>query len=173
MTDFHKCSIWAPPVTLLTSSWDSSSCQTRCSMPLVTVSNAAVILCLISSMLAGRGGTILVLSHNPRGKNRSEKGRVIMLVISPRSRDLSPSDFFLWGYVKELVLYLLFQLTLKKSNIELQLHWKLLPKACYSEFGTSLNTDSTCAESQAALILNIYENLSYRTNKYLNFSLKI
>ena len=130
-------------MTLHTSSQYSSSCQTRCSMPLVTVSNAAVILCLISSMLAGRGGTILVLSHNSRGKNRTEKGRVIMLVISQRSRDLPPCDFFLWSYVKGLVLYLLFQLTLKKSNIELQLHWKLLPKACYSEFGTSSNPNST------------------------------
>ena len=45
----------------------------------------------------------LVLSHNPRGKNHTEKGRVIMVAISPRSPDLSPCDFFLWGYVKVLV----------------------------------------------------------------------
>ena len=57
MTDFRKCSMWAPPVTLHTSSRYSSSCQTHCSMSLVTVSSAAVILCFISSMLAGRGGT--------------------------------------------------------------------------------------------------------------------
>ena len=57
MTDFHKCSIRAPPVTLHTSSRYSSSCQTRCSMSLVTVSNAAVILCFISLLLPGRGGS--------------------------------------------------------------------------------------------------------------------
>ena len=57
MTDFHKCSIRAPPVTLHTLSRYSSSCQTRCSMSSVTVSSTAVILCFISSMLAGRGST--------------------------------------------------------------------------------------------------------------------
>ena len=57
MTDFHKCSISAPPVTLDPSSRYSSSCQTCCSMSLMTVSSAAVIHCFISSMLAGRGGT--------------------------------------------------------------------------------------------------------------------
>ena len=57
MTDFHKCSIGAPPVTLDTSSGYSSSCQTRCSMSSVTVASAAVVHCFISSMLAGRGGT--------------------------------------------------------------------------------------------------------------------
>ena len=57
MTDFHKCSIRAPPVTLRPSNRYSSSCQTRYSMSLVTVSSAAVILCFNSSMLAGRGGT--------------------------------------------------------------------------------------------------------------------
>ena len=57
VTDFNKCSIWAPPVPLYTSSRYSSSCQTRCSMSSITVSSAGVILCFISSMLAGRGGT--------------------------------------------------------------------------------------------------------------------
>ena len=56
-TNFHKCSICASPVTLLTLRRYSSSCQIRCSMSSVTVSNAAVILCFISSMLAGRGST--------------------------------------------------------------------------------------------------------------------
>ena len=32
-----------------------------------------------------------------------EKGRVIVVAILPRSPDLSPYDFFLWGYVKGLV----------------------------------------------------------------------
>ena len=57
MTGFNKCSLWAPPVTLHTSSRYSSSSQTRCSMSSVAVSSAGVILCFISSMLAGRGGT--------------------------------------------------------------------------------------------------------------------
>ena len=67
MTDFHKCSIRAPPATLHTLSRYSSSCQTRCSMSSVTV------------------------SWWP----------------PPRSLDLSPCAFFLWGYVKGLVFVLL------------------------------------------------------------------
>ena len=57
MTDFHKRSIGAPPLTLHTSSRYSSSCQTRCSMSSVTISSAAVILRFISSILAERRGT--------------------------------------------------------------------------------------------------------------------
>ena len=53
-----------------------------CSMSLVTFSNAAVILCLSSSTLAGRGGHRRVLSHIPRGKNHTVSGQVIVVAIS-------------------------------------------------------------------------------------------
>ena len=45
----------------------------------------------------------LVLSHNPRGKNHTEKGRVIVVAISPQPPDLFLCDFFLWVYEKGLV----------------------------------------------------------------------
>ena len=65
----------------------------------------------------------------------------------------------------------LFLLTLKNSSRESLPHWRMLPKTCCSVFGTSLITDLTCAESQAALILNICENyeIGYRIYKFLFF----
>ena len=106
MTDFHKCWIWAPPVTLHT------------------------------------------LSRYSWWPFHHDHPTFLRVIFSSR---------VMW---KDYSLYFLFQLTLRKRKRELQLHWTLLQKTCYSEFGTSSNTDSTCAESQAALIFNIYENLS-------------
>ena len=61
-------------MTLHPSSRYSSSCQTRCSMSLITVSSAAVILCFISSMLAGRGGTkTSPFMYVQRKKSRGER----------------------------------------------------------------------------------------------------
>ena len=59
----------------------------------------------------------------------------------------------------------------QNSSRESLPHWRMLPKTCCSVFGTSLITDLTCAESQAALILNICENyeIGHRIYKSLFF----
>ena len=67
---FQKCLICSPPEARHTSDRYTSSCQARCSMSLVTVCSAVVIICLRFSMFAGRGGYIPVPSHSPKEKSR-------------------------------------------------------------------------------------------------------
>ena len=87
---------------------------------------------------------------------------VLVVAISSRSPDLSPSDFFLWGYVKGLVFVLPANIEEMKERITAALK-TVTEDMCYIEFGTSSNIDSTCVELQAVLILKI----CHRTNKYL------
>ena len=80
---------------------------------------------------------------------------VFAVAITPRSPDLFSCDFFLEGYVKGLV----FVLPLP-ANIEEMKERITAALDAVTEDMLQRVTDSTCAESQAALILNIYENLS-------------
>ena len=78
-----KCSICAPLVTRQMSSRLLSSCQTRCSMSQVILSSVEVILCLSSSMLAGRGGgQKLVPDYITIKRNHTRTGRVTAAAIS-------------------------------------------------------------------------------------------
>ena len=80
-----------------------------------------------------------------------------LVAVSPRSPDLSPCDFFLRGYVKGLVF-----VPLLSANIEEMKHriTPVLETATKDMLQRVWHELEYRAESQAALILNIFENLS-------------
>ena len=90
-----------------------------------------------------------------------------------QSLDLSPCDFFLWGYVKGLVYISPLPASIDELRESLP-HWIILLETCYSMFGKRLTTILTCAVSLVVHLLNIYEigpriKLWYSTPKLLNF----
>ena len=77
--------------------------------------------------------------------------------ISPRSPDLSPCDFFLRGYVKELVFVPPLPANIEEMKQRITAALETVTKDMLQRVWHELECH---AESQAALILNIYENLS-------------
>ena len=90
----------------------------------------------------GRGQYILISTKicQRRWIGRSGVEDCLLMKWSQWSPDLSPSDFFLWGYVKGTgSIVLLFLLVLLNSSRESFPHWIMLPETCYNVFGKSLN----------------------------------
>ena len=82
---------------------------------------------------------------------------ILHFTISPRSPDLSPCDFFLRGYVKELVFVPPLPANIEKMKQRITAALETVTKDMLQRVWHELEYH---AESQAALILNIYENLS-------------
>ena len=89
--------------------------------------------------------------------NHTKKGRAI----SPRSPDFSPRDFFLWGYVKGPVFVPSLPANIEeikqKITAALETVTEDMLQRVWHELQYRLDM---CRVTQAALILNIYENLS-------------
>ena len=77
--------------------------------------------------------------------------------ISPRSPDLSPRDFFLRGYVKELVFVPPLPAKIEEMKQRITAALETVTKDMLQQVWHELEYH---AESQAALILNTYENPS-------------
>ena len=76
---------------------------------------------------------------------------------------------FVTGYVKGLVFVPPLLANIEEMKHRITAAFETVTKTCCSGFGTSSSTDSTGAESQAALILNIYENLSQNQQIFVHF----
>ena len=86
---------------------------------------------------------------------------MIMVAISPQSLDLSPCDFFLWGCVKGLVFVPPLPANIEEMKQRITAALETVTKDMLQRVWHELEYRlDVCAESQAALILNIYENLS-------------
>ena len=89
---------------------------------------------------------------------------VFVVAISSRSPDLSPCDFFLWGYVKGLVFILPLPANIEEMKERITAALETLLKTCYSEFGTSSNTDLTSAVTDGAHIEYLWKSVVEPTN---------